>query len=157
LNIENILREYPHIPETIQKLNKELNDYLTNKYDTYNTLKSAKVTGMPHASGISNQTYNAVEKLIDRYGVRIKEITEEINNWMDLQKSIDDIFYQANLLTMEERRVIELRYFQQRKWTQIPYIMKYSKRSCEYFQSKAIEKIAKGYGRFAENCGKCVI
>ncbi len=152
--IEKILLDYANITEDIQKLNRELNDILQNKQETYNTLQAAKITGMPHGTESSDQTYNATERLIDKYGVRAQKIVDEIEA---LWKSRDNINKCFTVLTMEEKRVIELRYINQYKMGKVAYMMKYSKRSCELFQQKALDKLFIEYQKFAENCGKLAV
>lgn len=157
MNIEYILREYPHIPEKIQKLNNELNNIIQCSDLTYNTLKAQRLTGMPHSTDTSDQVYDAVEKIIDRYDARINNIKNKINMWLDIQEKVDEIFYKPELLTIEERRIIELRYFHQFPWYRIPSVMRYSRRQCERFQHQALYKLNNEYIKLAENGGKNMV
>jgi DNA-directed RNA polymerase specialized sigma subunit len=153
MKIEEMLLEYPHTGETICKLNKELNDIMQNKRQTYNTLQSSKITGIPHTTDTSDTTYNAVERLIDCYGERIRDISQQIEDAIELKEIVDICF---KVLDIEERRVIELRYFQLYKWTRIPYTMKYSLSSCEKFKQSALKKMNEEYAKFTVNYG-CAI
>ncbi len=152
--IEKILLDYANITEDIQKLNRELNDILQNKQETYNTLQAAKITGMPHGTVISDQTYNATERLIDKYGVRAQKIVDEIEALWKLRDNINKCF---TVLTMEEKRVIELRYINQYKMGKVAYMMKYSSRQCERYQQTALEKLYQEYVKMAENGGKVAV
>ena len=142
--IERILYQYGNIPSDIQKLNKQLNDIITNKEYTYNTLQAAKCTGEGHGTDISDQTYTAVEKLIDTFKERIDDIVYQINQLILLQKQIDDIFHSPDL-NMEERRIINLRYFNYYSWQRIPATMKYSRSQCFRVYGSAIDKIERMY------------
>lgn len=155
--IEKILYDYANISYSIQKLNRELNEIITGKNETYNTLKAAKMSGIPHGTDISNQVLDAVEKLIDRYLDRVKEITYQINKLMDLQQQVDSIMYQPDLLTIEERRIVDLRYIKQYQWYRIPSVMKYSRAQCFRIHEKALEKISQTFQNMRQNETKRVI
>jgi len=148
MNVESMLLEYTHIPEMVRKLNRELNDIIQNKNETYNTLQSSKITGMPHGTEVSNITLKAVEKLIDRYEVRVKSITEEINYLIDLKENIEKAI---RILSLEERRIIELRFFNSYKWKRIQYIVKYSRSQCFDIHNKAINKLKVELEKFGLN------
>jgi DNA-directed RNA polymerase specialized sigma subunit len=105
--IEDILKQYPYICDDIQKAQAELNGYIVLQIEARNTLKGQIIDEMPHGTGISDQTYNAVEKLIDDYQVKIDECVQEINGLLDLKKWMDKAFA---ALTEDERRILYLRY-----------------------------------------------
>lgn len=105
--IEQILKQYPFISEDIQKAQAELNNYIALQYEARDTLKGQALTGMPHNPGVSDQTYDAVERLIDLYQAQIDEYVRRVNELLDLKKWLDKAF---TTLTEDERRVLYLRY-----------------------------------------------
>lgn len=139
VKVEVLLRSYPHIPENIQKLNAELNEIISGKNNTYNTLQAAKLSDMPKGERLSNPTYQAVEDIITRFESRIEKIRDDIIYWMDLKESIDKALV---ALELEEYRVIDLRYFKVYKWERIPHIINYSMRNTYNIHEKAINKIS---------------
>ncbi len=140
MNIENMLREYEGIPSKIMQLNKELNDMLANKNQTYNVLQASMVSNMPHGTEVGNPTLRAVEKIIDNYTKHIEYISGEINFYINLKQTLDKALSE---LTLEEKRVVELRYFDRWKMGRIPREMKYSWKQVTRFKNEALSKISK--------------
>lgn len=101
--VEEILKKYPYISEDIHKEQEELNKYILLQHEARNTLKGQALSGMPHTSGISDQTYSAVEKIIDRYQEVIDKHTANINELLDQKKWLDKAFSE---ITEDERRII---------------------------------------------------
>jgi DNA-directed RNA polymerase specialized sigma subunit len=95
----------------------------------------------------------AVEEIVDKFGYRIIEITEEINKWLDMQQDITKIMYSTDniVLTLEERRIIELRYFNQYHCQRVANIVKYSKMQVYRISDKAIDKIQCEYDKVKLN------
>lgn len=108
--IDDILKQYPYIGEDIQKAQKEINRYIELQQEARNPLKGQVLTGMPHDSGVSDQTYNAIEKIIDRYQAEIDQYAAQINEYLDLKKWLDKAFTE---LTEDERRIV-FQYYDQR-------------------------------------------
>ena len=106
-DIDDILKQYPYIGEDIQKAQKEINRYIELQQEARNPLKGQVLTGMPHDSGVSDQTYNAVEKIIDLYQVEINELSAKVNELIDRKKWLDKAY---TTLTEDERRIVCLRY-----------------------------------------------
>jgi DNA-directed RNA polymerase specialized sigma subunit len=138
LDIKKMLRDYPGYSEGIQKLNKELNETLQLKLVTQNTLKAQALTGMPHSSGISDITYNAVEKSIDRHEQHINYLCGQIQDIYDKKEFIDNAIKR---LTVEEYQVIELYYFKEFKMRRVAYIMHYNKNYVYEILKRAMFKI----------------
>jgi predicted DNA-binding protein (UPF0251 family) len=105
--IEQILKQYPFIAEDIQREQAELNKYIQLQQDARDPLKGQAMTGMPHGTGVNDQTYQAVEKLVDMYQVQIDECVTKVRELLDLKKWLDKAFA---TLTEDERRVLYLRY-----------------------------------------------
>jgi DNA-directed RNA polymerase specialized sigma subunit len=138
MDIEKMLREYPHYAQDIQKLNKELNDTLEMKLSTQNTLKAQVLTGMPHDTRISDLTYEAVEQSIDRHEEHIKKLCEQIQEYYSNKEYIDNAI---KSLTMEEYRVIDLYYFKGYHLRKVAGIMHYGKSQCWNLRESALKKM----------------
>lgn len=89
MKIEELLKFYPHIGEDIQEEQRELNKYISLQAEARNPLKSTNIDGMPHDGSVSDQTYQQVEKIIDRYQAEIDESIKNINNLLDTKKWLD--------------------------------------------------------------------
>lgn len=105
--IEDILKQYPYISEDIQKLQAELNRYIELQQEARNPLKAQTIDGMPHGTGISDKTYEAVEKIIDLYQTEIDKLAVKINALIDRKTRLEKAFAE---LTEDERRILYLRY-----------------------------------------------
>lgn len=138
--IENILYLYPDIPERVQKLNAELNMIMLSRNESYNTLKAVQITDMPHGTGTGDPTGDAVSRMIDKADASAQKIIEQINTLLDYKTELDYIL-NSGFLDYNERRYIELRYFDRYNKKRIPDIMYYSSRQCDRFRKKAIAKI----------------
>lgn len=107
--IDEILKQYPFIGDDIQKAQKELNRYIELQQEARDPLKAQTLSYMPHMpeGNISDQTLQAVEKVIDCYQAKIDEQVKKINELIDRQKWLDKAFAD---LTEDERRIVYLRY-----------------------------------------------
>ena len=138
MNIEKILRDYPHYAEEIQKLNTELNQTLQLKLCTQDTLKAQCLSGMPSSGGISDITYKAVEQSIDRHEQHIVYLSNKIKEIYENKEYIDGLLPK---LTMEEYRVIDLYYFKGYRLGRVGYVMHYSKTNCWRIKTSALKKM----------------
>lgn len=141
MNIENILYEYPTLPQTIVKLNGELNELIKSKNDIRNTVKAQVMTGMPHGTEISDPTLNAVKELIDKQDIYIQEKIRQVAYYIDIKHKLDEILLK---LSPAEKQIIEIKYFDRCPKYEIPRIMKYCRSRCFQLQDEAIEKIKIG-------------
>jgi len=107
--IEDILKHYPFIGDDIRREQAKLNEYIQLQQEARETLKAANNDGMPHMpeGNVSDQTLQAVEKVIDLYQAKIDEQVAKINELIDRQKWLDKAFAG---LTEDERRIVYLRY-----------------------------------------------
>ena len=120
--IDEILKQYPYITEDIQKYQNELNRYIELQKEARNPLKSQVMTGMPHSSGISDQTFEHVEKIIDLYQKEIDKYVNKINELLELKRKLDKAMLE---LSEEEKRIIYLRYDRGLSINKIPYMLKW--------------------------------
>lgn len=107
--IEDILKQYPFIGDDIRREQDKLNEYIALQINARDPLKAQTLSDMPHMpeGNISDQTLQAVEKVIDCYQAKIDEQVKKINELMDRQKWLDKAFA---TLTENERRIIYLKY-----------------------------------------------
>ncbi len=96
MKIDELLKSYPYIVEDIQEEQHELNKYISLQTEARNPLKSTNIDGMPHSESVSDQTYQQVEKIIDRYQNEIDESIKKINNLLDTKKWLDKALSQLS-------------------------------------------------------------
>lgn len=123
MKLTDLLRLYPEIPV---KINKLMSDFLImtealTKSD--GCLRAANLTDPPTEGRIGNPTYQAVESLlenIEEIGLTLNEsaqsIKSEINDLIRVKQAIDTAMTR---MTYEERRILELRYFEKRGWGEV--------------------------------------
>jgi DNA-directed RNA polymerase specialized sigma subunit len=107
--IDELLKQYPFIGDDIRREQDKLNEYIQLQQEARDTLKGQTLTDMPHMpdGNISDQTLQAVEKVIDCYQAKIDEQVAKINELIDRQKWLDKAYAS---LTEDERRIVYLRY-----------------------------------------------
>jgi predicted DNA-binding protein (UPF0251 family) len=140
---ERLLRSYPHMLDDIQKLNEELCRTLEQKNFTQDTLKATKINDMPKSGNLSDSTYEAVEKSIDKHDEHIKYLVAQIEILYSDRKSIREA---TKILTMEEYRIIDYRYFKGMRLERISGIMHYHRTHCERIIKHGLQKIISALG-----------
>lgn len=105
--IEDILKKYPFIADDIKDAQEQLNKYIALQEEARNPLKAQVIDGMPHQTGISDQTYTAVERMVDTFQECIDYYAEEIDRLTNLQKQLREAF---TTLTEDEWRILYLRF-----------------------------------------------
>jgi len=144
MNAERFLREYPSMGEEIMRLNRELNNLIMCKDESYCTLGAQNITDMPrNATPEENPSSveKAVIKLIDRFAEREDFYIGKINYLIEQQKMFERIWADMDLLSSVERRIIELRCFQESTWDSVCQVIHYSRRGAEKIYQKAISKL----------------
>ena len=136
-DIKQMLKEYSTYSERISELNQRINDALAHKID-YDSLKAQRLDGQPHGTGISDPTYQAVEMIIDKWDMQIKEMADEVNRLIDNKSAIDKAL---KTLNWTEYRLIELRYIVGMTWEKVAVTMNYSWRRCMQLHGQALKKI----------------
>lgn len=138
--VEEILKSYPYIWDDIRKAQAELNRYIDLQQEARNPLKGQALTGMPHETGVSDQTLNAVEKIIDRYQKEIDKHAAQINELLDLKKWLDKAFAS---LTEDEKHILYMVYDNRQSFRAIGRIYKCGRYQAQKFVEEAKEKIKK--------------
>jgi hypothetical protein len=105
--VDEILKEYPFIMDEVRELQARLNEYIALQAETRDTLRAIPIDKQPGGTDPSDQTYGAVEKLIDTYQAEIDLCVAKINELLDRKKWLDKAYAS---LTEDERRIVCLRY-----------------------------------------------
>ena len=132
--IEEILKQYPFIVEDIQREQSNVNKYIQLQQEARDPLRGQVLTGMPHEYGISDQTYQAVVKIIDEYQAEINRHVKNINELLESKRKMDKAYTE---MTDDERRLLYLHYEEKMSYRQIG-------RQCKcgrYMAQKMLEEI----------------
>jgi hypothetical protein len=131
-DIENLLYDYTSIPKEIQKYNTELNDAINCKEELNNTMKANTITDMPKGH---DNTYDAIMETILRYDKHISYLSEKIKYLMDQKEFTEKLLV---CLEPEEKRIIELRYFQTNCWYVVSMKAHYAESWCKELNKRAL-------------------
>ncbi len=138
-DIKQMLKEYSTYNDRIRELNQRINDALAHKIDC-DTLKAQKLTGMPHGTGLSDPTFEAVQRIIDKWDKDIREMAEEVNRLIDNKAAVDK---GLKALEWKEYRLIELHYFMGLTWERVAVETNYSIVWVWQMHGRALEKMRK--------------
>ena len=141
MNIKSYLENYPYINTELLRIQRELNEAIQGKKDTYCTLKAVPITGMPGSPHISDSVYASVQTLVDRYDVKILRYTHEINSILDEKALFEKIWFSNAIMSNEDRAIIELRCFERYRWPDISRKMKYSEKQCQRLFERVLKKM----------------
>ncbi len=139
MDIKKMLSEYTTYTDRIRELNARINDALAHKIDC-DTLKAQQIDGMPHGTGLSDPTYEAVQKIIDKWDEDIREMADEVNRLIDNKAAVDK---GLKVLEWKEYRLIELHYFMGLTWERVAVETNYSIVWVWQMHRKALEKMRK--------------
>lgn len=141
MNVREYLKNYNQIGSEIRRLNSELNRLLVCREDTYNTLKAQVIDGMPKKQRLDGVDIVSESVLFTvlRFGKSIELLGEQINNLLNQCDLFNNIWSNSAILKPEERKIIELRYFDQLTWEIVAYKMNYSQRQCKRLVSSALK------------------
>jgi RNA polymerase sigma factor (sigma-70 family) len=139
VDIKQMLFEYTTYGDRIRELNARINDALAHKIDC-DTLKAQKLSGMPHGTGLSDPTFEAVQRIIDKWDKDIREMAEEVNQLIDRKRAVEKAL---KALNRTEYRLVELRYFIGMRWEKVATEMNYSYMQCHRIHGQALEKMRK--------------
>lgn len=136
MTIKEALIQYPTILEQIKQIQRGICTMTETRHDTQIT---PGMSGMPGGGCISNPTMNQVMDVDDRIRRNIESSLKEINELLDAKVAVDR---GLKLLSVPERKVIEVKYFEGvREWATIAKILYYSKIHCKRLHKSAIESM----------------
>lgn len=105
----------------------------------YDTSAAVNYDGMPKRQNhISNPTEKAAMNIPDYVRKEIREYTEEIEQ---LQKLKCEIVKEVLRLSLKQKQVIMMFYFQDLRWVQIADLLHYSERQCKNIRNEAVERL----------------
>ena len=105
----------------------------------YDTSAAVNYDGMLRGQNhISNPTEKAAINVPDYVRKEIREHKEDIEQ---LQKLKCEIVKEVLRLSLKQKQVIMMFYFQDLKWAQISDLLHYSERQCKNIRNEAIERL----------------
>lgn len=105
----------------------------------YDTSAAVNYDGMPKGQNhISNPTEKIAMNIPDYVRKEIREYTEEIEQ---LQKLKCEIVKEVLRLSLKQKQVIMMFYFQDLRWVQIADLLHYSERQCKNIRNEAVERL----------------
>jgi len=113
-----MLYNYKKLDKWIEDGEKEL-DLIREKIDILYSVGVGNISDMPHGTGISDNTLNAVDgviKLKEVYNERSKVIADELKEYYRQKKIVEWIYPQLRPLHQE---IIDKRYFQNMYWKDV--------------------------------------
>jgi phage terminase large subunit len=113
-----MLYNYKKLDSWIEDCEKEL-EFIREKIDALYCVGTSKLSDMPHSTGTSDNTLNAVDgiiKLKEVYNERSKVIARELKEYYKQKELVEWIFPQLRPLHQD---ILELRYFKNMIWQDI--------------------------------------
>lgn len=105
----------------------------------YDTSSAVTYDSMPKRKyHFSNPTEKTAMNIPDYVRMEMREYKAEIEQ---LQKLKSEIMKEVLRLSLKEKQVIIMFYFQNLKWAKISKDLNYSERQCKYIRSAAVEKL----------------
>lgn len=105
----------------------------------YDTSAAVNYDGMPKGQNhISNPTEKIAMNIPDYVRKEIREYTEEIEQ---LQKLKCEIVKEVLRLSLKQKQVIMMFYFQNLRWVQIADLLHYSERQCKNIRDEAVKRL----------------
>lgn len=148
MNIREYLENYNNVGDEIRRLNSELNRLLECREDTYNTIKAQTLSDMPRSP--MKQGDDVVSKAailtIERFVKSVNCISLRIKDLLDMQDEFNQVWFKPMLLSSEEKRIIELRFFHEKQWDEVAVKVGYSERHCTRLAMMAIDKMQTSLG-----------
>lgn len=130
-----ICRTIYNLQEEIQKLgNLVKSERDTSKALTYNGDESQRT------NAITDPTAQAVSNIIDKYEAQAKYAEQRLQVLYDDKNRVDKYL---DRLEIQERELIELRYFKKMRWWQVAKQTDYSERHCIRLEQAILNKLVK--------------
>lgn len=136
--MKDLLLNYPTMTEKIHGIKKEIDEINAGIEALRESTKTIIITDMPKGGGISDDTYNRVQKIVDEYEKRLNKLTDDLERWLSKQTKTTDLLRD---LTPDEYKVIEARYIDGIKWDFVPGRIAYSRKQCFRLHDTAINKM----------------
>jgi len=140
--IRRLLWRWGKVTATCARKQKELQEYL-DLINSATDVKSSPLTGMPGGGGLSDPTARAAERLAylkDRYQEMVDILTAEIDDEIQFSRAMDEAML---VLTVQERRIVELRYRNGWSFARIARVTSYSERQVQRHDENAVKAMGK--------------
>jgi DNA-directed RNA polymerase specialized sigma subunit len=136
--IEEELKLYPRIDTEVIKISKEIDELRKAKKEIYGCT-GGKLDDMPKAKNpIPEPEYFKLQQYLEVYDKKITECADEIGLLLSMKERVSEMLKSLNQM---ERRIIELRYFQQYKWDRIDKMLHYTQNWTIQKNNQLIEKL----------------
>ena len=140
--IERLLIEYSSIPERRREIEIKLRETEIFKQNTTDTLRVPIFNNMPHARGIKDIVYKAVQKILDEFQIHLDYYTVQLK----LYNHAETAMYNAlKCLEPHEYNIIYWRYIKGCEWRIVALKTNNSERNCYNIRDIAIEKLVINY------------
>lgn len=135
MDIKQRLYNYPYLQQEIIELDKELKIFQELRYETNITSKiSPNPSG--HTNEISDPTAKQIERIEDLYDKQIEITANKIEKLLQEKQYIERFLEE---LKPNEKRIVELRYFERKMWDEINLMENISKKSLYLMDKKLIQ------------------
>lgn len=117
-NIKQMLYNYKKLDKWIEEGEKEL-EFIREKIEALYSVGVGKISDMPHGTGTSDNTLNAVDgiiKLKEVYNERSKVIAKELKEYYSQKETVEWIYPQLRPLHQE---ILDKRYFKNMIWKDV--------------------------------------
>lgn len=136
--ITALLNKHTYIEDEIRNCIEEM-QRLTDVISCERDIKATILSGMPgNTSTLSDPTYRKAQKILDEYKSEIKRIERKQRGLFVKRALVCELI---DILSPEERQVIELRHFKKYRWWMVASQTKYNERYCYKLRDAAMEKM----------------
>ncbi|QRN86023.1 hypothetical protein JR334_01965 [Clostridia bacterium] len=138
--ISKLLNNHTYVEDEIRECVEEM-QLLAEAIDCERGIKATIISGMPgNTSTTSDPTYQKAAKILEEYKKDIDRI-EKRQRGIFRKRALVELL--LDVLTVEEKKIIELRYFKKYKWWMVASNTHYARRQCFNIRDTAIEKMIK--------------
>ena len=138
IELKKKLKAYPLLKHKLDDIFSEIAS-INARADILRNVKSPVIDGMPRGTGLSNPTYQAVQLLVDEYDGQIDTLLCEARA---TEAEIQLIKELLKRLSVEEKQIIDIHYFEQVRWDFVPAKVFISRRTCFRLHDSAFRKMA---------------
>jgi hypothetical protein len=138
LTIQQELYLYPEIDSKIKRLAGDINRYRQLQDELRDPMQAQKLSDMPRGCGGTSDCMSTVSKIVDYYDKRISKAEDEI---MELERVKESVEAYLDTLMYEERELVRLVFFEQRRDCYITSKMHYHRQTISRKKEELYRKI----------------
>lgn len=135
--MKDMLINYKNMTKTVYRLQEEIK-FIKESVNSIREAKAYNPSGLPSGNRFKDETYEKAVKITEEYEKRLNKLFENVEEIYSAQKKITSLM---DMLTEEERKVIEARYILGLKWDIIPMRTYMSRATCFRHHDAAITKM----------------